>query len=88
MGLRPGSINVHIKELVLHGFPSVQRYAIGEAVEKELARMLQLQNRQIAFQHDIEVERMHGGTFQIQGDSSPHTIGANIARTVYQGLST
>ena len=36
----PHSIEMHIEELVLHGFEPGDRHAIGDAVERELARLL------------------------------------------------
>ena len=34
------NIELHIEELVLHGFSPGDRYRIGEAVEQELTRLL------------------------------------------------
>jgi hypothetical protein len=33
------TLNLHIQDLVLHGFASVDRHRIGEAMERELARL-------------------------------------------------
>lgn len=33
-------IELHIEELVLHGFDPSDKYAIGDAVQRELARLL------------------------------------------------
>jgi hypothetical protein len=37
--VRRGPVEIHIEELVLHGFPRRGGYAVGEAVRRELARL-------------------------------------------------
>ena len=37
--MRPGWIELHIEELVLHGFAPGDRHPIGDAVEHELIRL-------------------------------------------------
>jgi hypothetical protein len=32
-------VEIHVDELVLHGIPAGQRQAVGEAVQRELARI-------------------------------------------------
>jgi hypothetical protein len=34
------SVYVHIEELVLHGFPPLERHALRDAVERELAALV------------------------------------------------
>ena len=38
--MKPKNIELNIEELVLHGFSPGDRYGIGEAVERELTRLL------------------------------------------------
>ena len=37
--MTPYNIELHIEELVLHGFAPKDRYTIGEAVQRELSRL-------------------------------------------------
>ena len=39
MNRKPYNIELHIEELVLHGFSPRDRDAIGEAVQRELTRL-------------------------------------------------
>ena len=42
-------IEIYIEELVLHGFTGVDRYAIGDAVSTELARLISEQGSPALF---------------------------------------
>jgi hypothetical protein len=46
------SINLHIEELILHGFAREERYAIGEALQNELQRLFTTQGLPQSFQED------------------------------------
>ena len=37
--MESANLNLHIEELVLHGFAPGDRYRIGEAVQQELTRL-------------------------------------------------
>ena len=43
LGMRPSRVEVRIEELVLHGFSSLDRHAVGDAVERELAARIAAQ---------------------------------------------
>jgi hypothetical protein len=81
------SVELHIDELVLQGFEPAQRYAIGEAIERELTRLLTEHHAPSAITHDLEMAHLDGGTFQIDSDSRPEAIGARVARAIYGGMS-
>ncbi|MCA1552908.1 MAG: hypothetical protein LC737_00870 [Chloroflexi bacterium] len=81
---RPSSIELHIDELVLHGFGVVDRYAIAEAVQQELVRMLS--EGETPFQAGVEIARLDGGAFDVTARAQPSSIGAQIARQVWRGL--
>jgi hypothetical protein len=85
--MKPLSIDVHIQELVLHGFPPSQRHAIAEAVERGLAQMLVLHDVPRSFHHQTYHEELHGGSFHVKAGSRPQTIGTSIARSIYKGLN-
>lgn len=81
------SVELHIEELVLRGFEPAHRYAIGEAIERELTRLFTEHDAPPAITHDFETARLDGGTLQIDPDSSPEVIGARVARAIYGGMS-
>jgi hypothetical protein len=80
------NIEIDIEELVLHGFAPSDRTSIGEAVQRELTRLLAEQGL-ASMNHNVEMARVNGGAFDVRLDSKSETIGAQIARNVYRGLS-
>ncbi len=79
-------IHVHIEELVLYGFAPGDRYRIGEAVERELARLLAEHGAPSSLMQGGEVTRLDGGSFDIAPGSKADSISAQIAHSVYGGL--
>jgi hypothetical protein len=85
--LRPrSSIELHIEEMVLHGFESRDRYAIGEAVERELALLLGEQAIPNSLRVDNATDEIKGATFNILPTAKPPAIGRQIAQAVYQAF--
>jgi hypothetical protein len=78
---------VHIEELLLHGFAPGDCYRIGEAVERELTRLFAEPGVPPSLTQGREVARLDGGSFEAASASKPDTIGAQVARAVYGGLS-
>ena len=86
--LRPQpSVELHIEELVLHGFAPGDRYAIGDAVERELARLLGEQGVPISLRSENATDEIRGATFNAAHNAKPPAIGRQIAQAVYQGFS-
>ena len=83
----PRSIDLHIDELVLHGFAPGDRYAIAEAVERELARLFAKGDMPAAFVDRVEITRMDAGAFNVVRGSDAETIGGQVAHAVYGRLS-
>jgi hypothetical protein len=78
------NIELHIEELVLHGVDPADRHRIGDAVERELARLLA--ERPISGQRDIE--HLDAGTRRLPAHANAPAIGAQVARAVHGGLRT
>ena len=85
--MKPMNLEVHIEELVLHGFAPSDRYRIGEAVERELGRMFSEQGLPPSLGKGGEVARLDGGAFEMGRDSKAEAIGIHMAQAVYRGLS-
>jgi len=81
------SVELHIEELVLHGFPTAGHEGIGEAVQKELTRLLSEHGLPWSFSTIQEIERLDGGTLQLNSQSKPETIGNELARAIYGGMN-
>lgn len=82
----PQSIELHIEELVLHGFAPGDRHLVGDAVQRELARSLTEEGVPSSLMQDIEIARLDGGAFQVAPSSRPQSIGRQVARSIYGGL--
>jgi hypothetical protein len=88
MKQKPGAaqnLELHIDELVLHGFSPRERYAIGEAVQRELT--------QLFAEHGIHpslrqghIARLDGGSIQVKQGTKADAIGKQVAQTVYGGM--
>ncbi len=83
--MMPKNIELHIEELVLHGFTPSDRHSIAEAVEAELTRLFAEQGTPRSLSKGGEIERMDGGGFEMAHNSKPEVIGAQVARAVYGG---
>jgi hypothetical protein len=85
VGLKP-NIELNIEELVLHGFPSDYRHRIGDALERELTRLLAEQGLRVPLAHNQELASLDAGTFSLAPTAKASVIGVEVARAVYGGL--
>jgi hypothetical protein len=79
-------IEIQIEELVLHGFAPGDRLSIGEAVQRELTRLI-VEQGLASLNHDVEIARVNGGAFDMKPGARSETTGAQIAQNIYRGLS-
>lgn len=84
--MTPYNIELHIEELVLHGFAAKDRHVIGEAVQRELTRLFAEQGVHPSLGKGYEVAKLDGGAFQVKQSSRADAIGAQVAQSVYGGL--
>ena len=75
-------IELHVEELVLHGFDPHQRHAIGDAVHGKLARLLAAHG--ITSAGTIDVAHLDGGSFALRPGA--RAAGEGIARNVHAAL--
>ena len=88
MAGRRMNIHLHIEELVLHGFAPGDRARIGDAMQRELARLFADAGVPPALANGGAVERLNAGTFEAGTTTRPETTGARVAQAVYGGLTT
>ena len=81
------AVDLHIEELVLHGFPPRDRHRIAEAVRLELTRLLSARGAQqgLAMASPAS-DRIAGGSFKVKADGTPQAAGQEIARAVFRSL--
>ena len=79
-------VRLRIEELVLEGFAPGDRYRIGEAVERELARLLSEQGAPGALAAGAEASWLAAPSFELAPESGPDAVGSQVAAAVYGGL--
>jgi hypothetical protein len=78
--MSPREIDVHIEELVLHGFAPGGRWQIGDALENELRRVLAEKGLSAAWRTNLET--LDASAIRL---TSPAETGKRIAAAVYRG---
>ncbi len=79
------AIQLHIEELVLHGFPAGERHRIASAMEQELSRLVTAQGL-VGVSRSVELERVQGGVMRVVAGQKPAATGVQIARSVFRNL--
>jgi hypothetical protein len=80
-------IELHIEEIVLHGFPAgTDRHRIGRAVEMELQRLFESGALGDAPAAGRELAEIRAENFAVGPRSTPEAVGVQVARTLIQGL--
>lgn len=85
-GNAPGSLDLRIDEVVLHGFEPNDRVRICQAMQRELARLFREQGVPPSLMQGRAIERVDGGTLALAPGAKSSSIGSQIARAVYGGL--
>jgi hypothetical protein len=83
----PPTLNLHIQDLVLHGFGSIDRYRIGEAMEHELARLFSAQGAPRSLSGPTAVDLLDAGVIKIDSGAAPEPIGIQLARAIHETLT-
>jgi hypothetical protein len=81
------NVELHIEELVLHGFPQDYGHRIGEGVQQELSRLFTEQGLPPSLSHGGDIPRLDAGAFEMNTDLGAHAVGAHVARALYGGMS-
>ncbi len=81
------SIELHIDELILHGFLPGDRDRIGAAVQHELVRLLSEQGLPATLLQGGERPSLEGGSFELRPQARPEAVGTQVARSIFRGLS-
>jgi hypothetical protein len=83
--MEPTNFNLHIEEMVLHGFAPGDRSRIGEAVQQELTRLFS-EGIPPALSQGGEIGSLDGGGFEMNDEMRAGAIGVQIAQSIYEGL--
>lgn len=82
-----GNIELHINELVLHGFLRSEQHRIGEAVRQELLRQFSERDIPDTLIRHGDVSRLNAGSIQMGQGARPERIGMQVAQAVYGSVS-
>lgn len=76
-------VELHVEELVLHGFARRDRQAIGDAVRGELARLIAERGLPAGLAAADGAASLRGGSFRAAPGQRPAEVGAAVARAIY-----
>jgi hypothetical protein len=76
------STDIAIDELVLHGFPTGDRHAIGDAFALELERAFSASPAQPLFRQEADLPSLDAGRFSMTSHARPASVGTQAARAV------
>jgi len=80
------TFELHIDEVMLRGFSPGDRRRIGDALERELHRLLAEGALPDRLSGDVHVAELDGGRLDLSPGARGEEVGAMIARAVYGGL--
>jgi hypothetical protein len=80
------NIELHIEELVLHGFARKDQARIQQAVEQELTRLLTEQGVPAVLSQGGELQQLNGGSFNVRSGMVAEAVGAQVAQSIYGGM--
>lgn len=83
MDIKLGNINLHIKELVLHGVTSRDPELIRASIKDELTRLVIEQGIPSLLSQNGVTEHLDGGEVDIAPRSTAAEIGGGLAQKIY-----
>lgn len=80
------NLELNIEELVLDGFPGIDRDRIARALHTELERLFTEEGVPASLQARGNVAQLDGGSYKAEKGASAEQVGAQVARAVYGGM--
>lgn len=81
------SVEIHIENLVLHGFSPHERHHIGDAVQAGLLQMFSNQGLPAMLNKGTFMLHLDAGACEFSHGEKPVATGESIAGTLYKGFS-
>jgi hypothetical protein len=85
--IRRATVELHIEELILHGFPARDRHRIAAALERELSRLIAQGDLAHLPGKSIQLDHLDAGSFRLDPAAQPSHIGRIVAQRVYGQIS-
>ncbi|MCC6444418.1 MAG: hypothetical protein IT210_13315 [Armatimonadetes bacterium] len=79
-------VEIHIEELVLHGFRPGDRHRISESIARELERLLAERGVPPSLAQSADIPHLDAGTVAADAGSPPEAVGYRVAATLYGGF--
>lgn len=83
----PVSVELHVDELVLHGFAPGDGWRIGDAVQQELSRLMTNQGLPWSHGGPVNIEHLDAGSFVAGPAMKTGSIGLQVAEKLHRGLA-
>jgi hypothetical protein len=80
-------VEVHIEELVLHGFKRGDRHRISDALQEELARLFEARGFASSLRDGALLDQIDGGTVRMNRGASTQEVGIKTAEALHNGMS-
>lgn len=80
------NLQLHIEELILHGFAARDRDRISAAIQQELTRLFTEQGIPPTLAQGGQIAQLNGGTFNVTAGTRPDIVGTQIAQSIYGGF--
>lgn len=84
--MRDHNIELHIEELVLNGFPSIDKDHFGEAVQRELSRLFSERGMPPLLSQSGALAQLDVSNITLKPNSTGGEIAAGVAQTLYGGF--
>ncbi len=81
----PPAVDIDVEELVLIGFPPIDRHAVAEALQRELSEAVRLLSGTRPWT-DGAPGPVVAGSIELTPEASAAALGASVARTVARSL--
>jgi hypothetical protein len=85
--LSPHAVDLHIEELVLHGWTPSEARRVGAALQDELGRLIAASDLPGSLAGRAEIAKIDAGQARHSSSVGPEAAGVDIARAVHGGLS-
>ena len=78
---------VHIEQVVLHGYSFADAHRLGETIQAKLSKLLQTSSFDHSTINDLSIERLDGGLIRNTAQPKIEVLGARLAGSVHQLLA-
>ncbi|MFQ5603173.1 MAG: hypothetical protein ACE5HS_07885 [bacterium] len=84
--MKPFDLDLHIDELVLHGFEFCDGFEVRQAMQNELQRLFLNEGISPNVAEAGQIDLLNAGAFEVPANSSARTVGFQIAQNLYGSL--